>query len=162
MIKTNFIITVLLTISFQTFGQHLGLTFQDAEKQGISIKHLDSVYTSALHTDTSLAVFKTENEQEAMQQAYVKLLQDFGKFLSENNLKWEKPTRCFNRIYFNTDGTIDYFLFNFLGKPEDKPAENIEKEFKRLLNVFISDYKFTLTAKTKFAQCSPTIFMPKK
>jgi hypothetical protein len=162
MIKVNFIITVLLTISFQTFGQHLGLTFQNAEKQGISIKHLDSVYTSAVHTDTSLAVFKTESEQEAMQQAYIKLLQDFGKFLSENNFNWEKPTKCFNRIYFNADGTIDYFLFNFLGKPEDKPNENIEKEFQRLLNVFISDYKFSLTAKTKFAQCSPTTYMPKK
>lgn len=162
MIKANVIITVLLTISFQTFGQHLGLTFQNAEKQGISIKHLDSVYTSAVHTDTSLAVFKTESAQEAMQQAYIKLLQDFGKFLSENNFKWEKPTRCFNRIYFNADGTIDYFLFNFLGKPEDKPAENIEKEFQRLLNVFISDYKFSLTAKTKFAQCSPTTYMQKK
>lgn len=162
MIKVNFIITVLLTISFQTFGQHLGLTFQNAEKQGISIKHLDSVYTSAVHTDTTLAVFKTESEQEAMQKAYIKLLQDFGKFLSENNFKWDKPTRCFNRIYFNADGTIDYFLFNFLGKPEDKPSENIEKEFQRLLNVFISDYKFSLTAKTKFAQCSPTTYMPKK
>lgn len=162
MIKANFVITVLLIISFQTFGQHLGLTFQNAEKQGISIKHLDSVYTSAVHTNTSLAVFKTESEQEAMQQAYIKLLQDFGKFLSENNFKWEKPTRCFNRIYFNADGTIDYFLFNFLGRPEDKPSENIEKEFQRLLNVFISDYKFPLTAKTKFAQCSPTTYMPKK
>ena len=162
MTKKNFIITVLLTICLQTFGQHLGLTFQNAEKQGISIKHLDSLYKSAVHADTSLAVFKTEKEQDALQQAYVKLLQDFGKFLLENNFKWEKPTRCFNRIYFNSDGTIDYFLFNFLGKTEDKPAEIIEKEFQRLLNVFISDYKFSLTAKTKFAQCSPTTYMPKK
>ena len=44
----------------------------------------------------------------------------------------------------------------------DKPAENIEKEFQRLLNVFISDYKFSLTAKTNFAQCSPTTYMPQK
>ena len=146
----------------QTFAQHMGLTFQNAEKQGISIKHLDSLYTSAVHTDPSLAVFKTEKEKEALQQAYVKLLQDFGKFLSENNFRWEKPTRCFNRIYFKADGTIDYFLFNFLGKAEDKPAQNIEKEFQRLLNVFISDYKFSLTAKTKFAQCSPTTYMPQE
>lgn len=160
MAKTNFIITVLLTTCLQTFGQHLGLTFQNAEKQGISIKHLDSIYASAVNSDTSLAVFKTEKEEEILQQAYIKLLQDFGKFLYKNNFKWAKPTRCFNRIYFSADGTIDYFLFNFLGKPKDKPADNIEKEFHRLLNVFISDYKFSLTAKTKFAQCSPTTYMP--
>jgi hypothetical protein len=160
MTKTNLMITILLTTCLQTFGQHLGLTFQNAEKQGISIQHLDSIYTSAVHSDTSLAVFKTEKEHEALQQAYFKLLQDLGEFLSKNNFKWEKPTRCFNRIYFNSDGTIDYFLFNFLGKTEDKPTENSEKEFQRLLNIFISDYKFSLNAITKFAQCSPTTYMP--
>lgn len=162
MTKINFTITVLLTTCLQAFGQHLGLTFQEAEKQGISIKHLDSIYTSAVHSDTSLAVFKTDTEQEALQQAYIKLLQDFGKFLSDNNFKWEKPTRCFNRIYFSSNGTIDYFLFNFLGKIEDKPTGHTEKEFQRLLNAFISDYEFPLTAETKFAQCSPTTYMPKK
>jgi hypothetical protein len=155
-------IIIFLSICLQTFGQHIGLTFQDAEKQGVSIKHLDSLYRSAVHGDTSLAVFKTEKEQDALQQAYVKLLQDFGKFLSENNFKWEKSTKCFNRIYFNADGTIDYFLFNFLGKAEDKPYEEIVKEFQRLLNAFISDYQFSLTSKSKFAQCSPTTFMPQK
>ncbi|NLA24739.1 MAG: hypothetical protein GX879_07210, partial [Bacteroidales bacterium] len=118
------------------------------------------IYTSAVSSDTSLAVFKTEKEQEAFKQAYIQLLQDFGNFLSQNNFKWEKPTRCFNRIYFNSDGTIDYFLFNFLGKAEDKPTKNVEKEFQRLLNVFISDYKFPLTAKTKFVQCGPATYSP--
>ncbi len=162
MTKTTFTITLLLTTCLQAFGQHLALTFQNAEKQGISIKHLDSIYTSAVHTDTSLAVFKTETEQQALIQAYYKLLQDFGKFLSENNFKWEKRTRFFNRIYFSPDGTVDYFLFNFVGTIEDKPTETVEKEFQRLLNLFIADYKFPLTAQTKFAQCSPTIYMPKK
>ncbi|MBI3501608.1 MAG: hypothetical protein HY063_07425 [Bacteroidetes bacterium] len=98
-----------------------------------------------------------------MQKEYIQLLQGFGKFLSTNNFTWDKPTRCFNRIYFNSDGTIDYFLFNFLGKTaEDKPSEEKQKEFQRLLNLFIKDYKFPLTAKIKFAQCSPTTYMPKK
>lgn len=162
MIKTFFITFIVLTSSLQCLAQHLGMTFQEAEKKGLSYQHLDSIYTSAVHSDTSLAVFKSEKEQEALQQAYYKLLQDFGNFLSKNNFNWEKPTRCFNRIYFNADGTIDYFLYNFLGNPEDKPANEIEKEFEKLLNVFISDYAFALKAKTKFAQCSPTTYMPKK
>ncbi len=162
MTKITLLFTLWLLTCSPSFSQHLGLTFQDAEKQGISIKHLDSIYTSAVHTDTSMAVFKTESEQQAMHQAYTILLQDFGLFLSNNNFHWEKPTRCFNRIYFNTDGTIDYFLFNFLGKPEDKPVKEKEKEFQRLLNVFIADYVFSITAPTKFAQCSPTTYMPYK
>ena len=65
MTKIKFIITLLVASGLQTFGQHLALTFQYAAQQGISIKHLDSSYTSAVHSDTSLAVFKTEKEQEA-------------------------------------------------------------------------------------------------
>ncbi|MDO8660261.1 MAG: hypothetical protein Q7K43_00070, partial [Candidatus Woesearchaeota archaeon] len=55
-------VTLLLAcfaLTAQTFGQHLGLTFEDGKKQGISIPHLDSVYKSAIHTDSSQAVFKT-------------------------------------------------------------------------------------------------------
>ncbi|HLG04379.1 MAG TPA: hypothetical protein VI731_12345 [Bacteroidia bacterium] len=153
---------LLLIAHLQLSGQHLGLTFQDAKKQGIRITLLDSVYKSAVHADTSQAIFKTESEQKELEEAYVKLLQDFGKFLTANNFTWDKPTRCFNRIYFNANGTIDYFLFNFLGKAEDKPAPEKEQEFARLLNIFIQDYKFPLTAPTKFAQCSPVTYMPKK
>ena len=97
-----------------------------------------------------------------MQKAYIKLLQDFGKFLTNHNFKWDKPTKCFNRIYFNVDGTIDYFLYNFLGKQEDKLSEEGQKEFNELLNQFIKEYKFTMTSKIKFSQCSPTTYMPKK
>ena len=156
--KTTFILSILLMVCLQTSAQHIGLKFQDAEKQGIGMKHLDSIYKSAVHTDNMQAVFKTEKEQQAMGEAYVKLLQDFGKFLNHHKFKWEKPARCFNRIYFSPDGTIDYFLFNFTGNPEDRPSEEVQKEFQRLLNLFIQEYKISLTAKVKFAQCSPTTY----
>ncbi len=151
----------MCAVHVPSFAQQLGLTFDEAEKQGIRISYLDSIYPSAVHNDTSLAVFKTESEQQKMYEAYVKLLQDFGNFLSENNFKWEKPTRCFNRIYFNNNGSINYFLFNFLGKEDVQPTPDKQKEFKRLLNLFIKDYSIQITATTKFAQCSPTTYMPK-
>lgn len=151
---------VIITFSSPIFGQKKALTFSEAKLQGISIEYLDSIYKSAVHADTTKAVFKTEKEQDALQQAYIKLLQDFGNFLSKNNFKWEKPTKCYNRIYFNSDGSIDYFIFNFLGKTEVKPAESVQIEFQRLLTIFIQEYRFSLTSKTKFAQCSPTTYMP--
>ena len=146
-------------------AQHLGLTFQEAENQGIRITHLDSIYKSAVHADTSLAVFKADAEQQAMSEAYIKLLQDLGKFLTENNFKWENPVSCFNRIYFSPDGSIDYFLYNFLNK-NVKTGEALSQEkqiaFNHLLNLFIKDYKISLTAKERFAQCSPTRYLPQK
>lgn len=162
MTKNISILILLVMFCLNSFGQHLGMTFQEYEKQGTTIQHLDSIYKSAVDGDTSKAVFKTEAEQQALGEAYIKMLQDFGKFLTAHNFTWDKPTRCFNRIYFNSDGTIDYFLYNFLGKPEDKLSDERQKEFNELLNQFIKDYKFTMTAKVKFAQCGPTRYMPKK
>ncbi|MCH2233673.1 MAG: hypothetical protein MK078_05410 [Crocinitomicaceae bacterium] len=136
------------------------MTFQEAEDHGLTLPHLDSVYKSAVHVDTSLAVFKTAQEQDSLQSAYIQLLQEFGNFLAENEFVWEKRTPCYNRIYFSADGGIDYFLFNFLGKPEYQPSPAQQAEFKRLLNEFIQDYQFGVTASIKFAQFSPTTYMP--
>ncbi len=152
--KSNHIIflSLLLILEFNLYGQNKALTFQKAEEQGISYKHLDSLYKSAVHSDTTLAVFKTPEEQENLQKAYRHFIVELATFLNENNFKWGNQTRCFNRIYLNSDGTVDHFLYNF---PKDALTAQKEKEFDHLLNIFIQDHKFPLTANEKFAQCSP-------
>ena len=146
-----FVLLLFLSL-FNLYGQNKALTFQKAEEQGLSYIHLDSVYKSAVHSDTTLAVFKTPEEQENLQKAYVHFIKELATFLNENNFKWGNQTRCFNRIYFNSDGTVDHFLYNF---QKDALTAQKEKEFDRLLNIFIRDHKFPLTANEKFAQCSP-------
>jgi hypothetical protein len=157
-----FLITLLFAINTQSFSQHLAMTFQESSGQGIQMTRLDSIYKNAVNADPSKAVFKTESEQTALQESYYTLLKDLGQFLADNKFNWDKPTNCFNKIYFSADGTIDYFLFNFLGKPDNRPTEAQQLEFKRLLNLFITDYKFPLAATVKFSQCSPSTFMPGK
>jgi len=152
---------LLLSCSTQLSGQGLALTFHEAEERGIAYSKLDVEYPSALHSDTALAVFKSDVDQEAMIAEYQTLLQSFGKFLSSQNFYWKKPTNCFNRIYFSTDGHIDYFLFNFNGTPEEKPSAEVQAEFQRLLALFIQNYQAEVSADTKFSQCSPVTFMPK-
>ena len=165
MTKLFFFLAIAMTSSIVSFGQHAGMTFQAAEERGIKIGYLDSIYKSAIHADASQAVFKTVSEQEAMGQAYVNLVKDFGKFLKENNFKWDEPIRCFNRIYFNSDGTIDYFLYKFISNESEQGnqlSQEKEREFDRLLNLFIKDHHILMTANTKFAQCSPVTYMPSK
>jgi hypothetical protein len=109
--------------------------------------------TKALvHANTNLAVFKTPQEQQSLQKAYIQFMQGLGTYLKAHNFKWDKQVRCFNRIYFTKNGKVDYFLYNF--KPGDITAEK-EKEFARLLDGFIQDHQFALTANEPFAQCSP-------
>jgi hypothetical protein len=140
-----------MTFVFSSYGQK-AMTFKEAELRGKSFQHLDSLYKSAVHSNTDLAVFKSSEEQAELQKSYITLIKDLATFLKSKDFKWEKPTRCFNRIYFNPAGKIDYFLYNF---SKDQIAPEKEKEFERLLNLFAKDYKFSLKANENFAQCSP-------
>lgn len=158
----RFFYTFLIVVfSTHLSAQDKAMTFNEAKTMGNPVEKLDKVYKGALHTETIPGVFKTEAEQEQLIAAYTKLLQDFATYLKENKFKWERPTRCFNRIYINKNGAIDYFIYNF-SVNKDKPEENISEakaaEFKRLLNAFVKDYRFSVTANEQFAQCSPVTY----
>ena len=150
--------TLLVLLSVLTITKlcaQKGFQFQDAGKHNIRVSYLDSTYKSAIHSDSTKAVFK-DNEEVA--KAYNTLLQDLGNFLYKNGFLWEQTVRGFNRIYFNKDGSIDYFIYTFRS---ELTAEQLSK-FNTLLNEFIQDYKFPLSADEKFAQCSPVTYVPKE
>ena len=145
---------IFIIFTLITFGQK-ATTFQKAIDSGISIKALDSLYKPALSqgADSLEAVFRVKSKE--FYSAYITLLKDLSKHLKANGFAWTKQTRCFNRIYFNEQGTIDYFFFNF--KPGEVDAAKAE-QFETLLNTFIKTYTFSLPAAAKFAQCSPVTY----
>ncbi|RZJ71534.1 hypothetical protein [Flavobacterium sp.] len=150
------ILFLLLILScFLSEAQTQVLKFSEAKTLGVPSETLDKTYKSAVHSDPKLAVFKSESEQQQLQQAYVKFFEDFGKFLSQNNFSWETKTRCFNRIYMEKDGTVDYFLFDFGKNPLSEYKEN---RFRELLSEFLKNHKFPISASEKFAQCSPIVY----
>jgi hypothetical protein len=145
------IVVCFLLSSFAVFGQ--ALSFEDAKAKGI-FPAVDSIYKSAIDSDANKAVFKTEEAVQKHINAYQNFLLDFGQFLLENKFEWDEDTRCFNRIYLSPEGKIDYFLYQF--KTPVNAAK--EKEFNRLLNLYISNHNFGITAPVKFAQCSPVTY----
>ncbi len=160
-IKSILIILLIVLLSNNLYSQSKVFSIEEAQKVGISIEKLDLEYKSAVGTDTTKVVFKTEEQQQKLQESYIKLLEDFGLFLNKNNFKWASKTKCFQRIYFSPEGKIDYFIYNFKLKnvlPENLLSEEKQKEFERLLKLFVKDYTFSLTSKEKFAQCSPTSY----
>jgi hypothetical protein len=153
----NLIIALIpIFISNFSYGQK-SLTFDEAKQQGLSMSHLDSIYASGIHSDTTLAVFNN-NEDEYIS-SYRQLLQDLGQYLKINNFLWENQTKGFNRIYFDKTGKIDYFLYLF--RPNQLTKKE-EKRFGELLEEFIQEYRFLLTADKKFAQCSPVTYSTTK
>lgn len=160
-IKSILKILLIVLSSNNMYSQAKVFSIEEAQKTGISIEKLDLEYKSAVHVNNIKAVFKTEEEQQKLQESYAKLLQDFGSFLNKNNFKWKTKTKCFQRIYFSPEGKIDYFIYNFKLKnvlPENLLSEEKQNEFERLLELFVKDYTFSSTAKEKFAQCSPTSY----
>jgi hypothetical protein len=150
--KCLFTLSALLLSHF-LFAQKIATQFQEAEKQGILIKELDNLYPSALHSDSTKAVFR--GKEKEFYDSYVSLLKELGSYLKKQGYTWGKTTRCFNRIYVNKDGSVGYFLFNFKEGVIDAAKE---KEFKRLLGDFIKTYQFPLESKSNFAQCSPVVY----
>lgn len=140
---------------YQAFSQK-ATTFQKVIESGTSIKELDSLYKPALSSGADSMQAAFYGKYKEVSAAYTTLLKDLGKYLHANHFKWGKNTRCWNRIYFTPEGTVDYFLFNF--RPGEITSEK-EQQFEKLLNEFIKIYKFPLTAKTKFAQCSPVTYI---
>lgn len=149
----NVIFVLMPFIALMACGQKMASTFQHAIDQGISLKKLDETYQSALHEDSAKAAFK--GREKEFYAGYVALLKELDQFLKQHHFQWGKTTKCFNRIYLNKNGEIDYFFFNF------KPGEiekSKEQDFEKLLGEFIKSYKFPLTNQHNFSQCSPVIY----
>src|SRR5437870_4739149 len=89
---------------------------------------LDSIYQSGFHTDTSLAVFKSKADQKKLYDAYMAFLQDFGKFLKANQFVWKQETKLWNRIYFDKEGRVEYYVYDF--KTDIDPK--MEKRYKNI------------------------------
>lgn len=120
---------------------------------GIKIDVMDSLYRSGIHDDPTRAVFA--QEQSAYITAYFGMLKEINSYLNIHNFRWGNFTRSFLRIYFNEDGSIQYFIYDF---DQNDLNEEKSKEFDKLLNMFVAKYKFPLTKKCKFAQCGATNF----
>jgi hypothetical protein len=154
----NIITILLIFTALSAKAQHVASTFQQAESTNHSMQKLDEIYPSALHSDSTKAVFKGAAQAQFIN-AYKTMLYDLNTYLNENNFTWGKPTRIFNRIYFKPDGSIDYYLVN-LALPGTDTSK--AKQFIPLLSQFVKTYKIKITAKTKFAQCSPVMYQDVK
>ena len=147
---------ILILLTAAVFGQE-AMPFKEAREKGIYPK-VDSIYKSAIDSDISRAVFKTEEDIQKHIAAYQDFLLQFGQFLADNEFEWTEDTRCFNRIYMSPEGRVEYFLYDFKTPlPELKATE-----FRRLLSLYIKSNNFGVTAPVKFAQCSPVTYPKSK
>lgn len=151
--KLKLTLIILCFISIISSGQNC-LSFNEAKEKGITMEKLDSAYTNAVHSDSTVYSIFSGQEKE-FNDAYIEMLQDLSGYLKKNEFIWENPTWCFHKIYFSKEGKIDYWLYNFRTGEID---ETKLAEFKISLNKFQKDFKFGLPAKDKFSQCGSATY----
>jgi hypothetical protein len=133
-------------------AQHGAMTIKDyrATHSGTS---LDSSYRSALHVDSTKAVFGDRKQE--FWDAWQDFLGRLGAHLKSNGLRWAQDTQLTTRIYFNADGTVNTFLYSF---PRGHTDLEQQKRFGELLNAFLRENRIGATATEGFAQCGPVMF----
>lgn len=124
------------------------VSFQNLASQHIRLQQLDSIYISALHQDTGKSVFNHQAEQFIS--CYTSLVQELGRFQKNNGLTLDQPLKYFHRLYFNTKGQLEFYLYNF---PPNRVTPQQETVFIKNCMLFFKTYRFPISASAPFAQC---------
>ena len=140
----------LFLCSISSYSQDKVLDVKELAKHSFSMQHLDSIYKNGLPVDDSIhPVFTQIYFDSVVDKAWNNLLQNMGKYFSKNGLKWDNPTKCWNRMYFSSTGDVDYFVYHFISPVDEKK----EIEFKKVLNSFLKENKMPVAASRKFSLC---------
>jgi hypothetical protein len=116
--------------------------------------NLDSSYTNLLDPRNV-----TESEYKDVKASWSEFHKKVSKFIKEENFKWEVPDSTIsivNRIYFDKNGTIDYYAFKILNP--SIPAEK-RIEFEKILKKFSKEIKLELKRNEQYAQCGKTKYL---
>lgn len=143
------LIACFLGIFLSSASAQTAMPIADAPTKGINIANLDRQFTMGIGSDSVETVFKGKETEYI--NAYYAMMRQLSEHLNQNSFRWGGSIRCFNRIYFNADGSIAYYLYQF----EDPISDSKKVRFQELLSSFISTYRFTLPTDQRFAQCSP-------
>lgn len=110
--------------------------------------YLDSTYTNLLDPRNV-----TESEYKDVTKSWSEFHKKVSKFIKEENFKWGVPDSMItiaNRIYFDKNGTIDYYTFKIRNK-----SVSAEKsaEYEKVLQKFSKEVKLDLKRDKNYAQC---------
>jgi hypothetical protein len=147
---------ILLLINIQANNAQKIMTFQEMEKNGLSMAKLDSTFHNASDAGSVPGVF-TGKKSKKFSKAWGSFYKDLMTYCGKNGLIWGKQTYCFNKIYFSPTGEVAYWFFNF------KKADNIPQEkqdlYLKILKQYSSAHKLKIKASVPYSQCASVDFI---
>jgi len=116
--------------------------------------NLDSLYPNLLDPSKS-----SEKEFKEVVKSWSELHQKVSSFMKDEDFVWsveDSTISIVNKIYFNKNGTIDYFFFRILNPsiPDSK-----KMEFASVLQKFSESIIINLNRDSKYAQCGKTKYI---
>jgi len=150
-ISTGLLLLMLLLGTAYSQAQDKVMSMVDARAAGISFNNLDERYLTAYprgKQDTSAF----PGMRDSVLQTYRAMLGEMTAYLNSKRFEWGKPKRTFLRIYFDEEGSMDYFFYRFRDLEEKE-----EKKMKKLVGKFFKDYTFPMEAEGPFFVLAPAI-----
>lgn len=109
---------------------------------------LDSFYDNLLDPNNV-----SENERQEVIESWSNFHKKIVAYLKESQFNWnsdDKSIRINKRIYFEKDGSVNYYVFKIENL---KISEETKQEFLKVLKKFVAENKIDYTKDTVFAQC---------
>lgn len=128
--------------------------------RGQLIGELDSIYSSAVHADSTKAFFKSGAAQEAWMGRWQEMLYELGDSLHSYGLRWDGKVRVFIRTYFNAAGRIDYFLYSIKEAGPGYPGAKMRDSMRTVFRHFAATYALDSPIGATVVQCGPIILAP--
>jgi len=143
--KLVFLIS-LICCSFELKAQILIQKIPDENLCEIDINLLQSGYKLA-YSNMSSEDYLFKGNEEEWKKSWTQLLFALNDLMKTNGLHFGANTTCFNRIYFNKEGTIAAYLYHLKGLTAEQ-----EQKFDEYIFQFLIEQKVNLSANQKYWQ----------
>lgn len=88
-----------------------------------------------------------KGKEEEWKKCWTKVMYDLKSFMQKNGLILTANTTCFNRIYFNKNGSIAAYLYHINGLSTQQ-----EQKFDEVIFQFLITQKVSISANEKYWQ----------
>lgn len=146
MCKNLILIVCLFCITNVLNAQILVHKIPDENLCEIDINLMQSGYRLAFSNMTS-EDYLFKGKEEEWKTCWTKVMYDLKNFMQNNGLQLTSNTTCFNRVYFNKDGSIAAYLYHIKGL-----TANQEQKFDEAIFQFLITQKVSIKANDKFWQ----------
>lgn len=147
-------LSIVLCLGLTRVDAQVVMTFETADGAGLRVSQLERTYSVELGEDETLYVPEMDGRQEM--EMFVALRYQLADSLKAWGFRWERTTSVKNRVFFNTEGRLDYFFYSTA--PHFTSPMDCTR-FEDMLVRFFRTYQLPQSPSTLIVRCAPITFL---